>query len=172
MNPYEILNVPVDASRSEIKEAFARLSEDAFIEMSKDNPASIDRYKRVCEAYEILSDPQSRREYDQEPDAGADKGPIDEGPDDPSCDTREDQTHNTEADTTEDDKKTKSIIIRNLFTGIGFLVLGGYFLLEYFDSKESTFSLMIGLGVLAYGGWNLFVAAKTFWETKHKENNQ
>ncbi|MBN1891665.1 MAG: J domain-containing protein [Clostridiales bacterium] len=171
MNPYEILNVPVDASRSDIKEAFARLSEEAFIEMSKDDPTSIDRYKRVCEAYEILSDPQSRREYDQDPDAGGDKGPIDDR-DEPSCETCEDQTHNVDPDTSDDDKKAKNIIIRNLFTGIGFLVVGGYFLLEYFKSKESTFSLMIGLGVLAYGGWNIFVAVKTFWETKQKEKNQ
>jgi len=55
---YDVLGVPEDASQSQIKAA--------FFELVRDHPPEKDpdAYQRLREAYDVLSDPVSRREYD------------------------------------------------------------------------------------------------------------
>lgn len=60
---YAILGVAHDATEEEIKKAYRRLAREHHPDVSGD-PASDDRFKEVAAAYEILSDPAKRRQYD------------------------------------------------------------------------------------------------------------
>jgi tetratricopeptide (TPR) repeat protein len=55
---YDVLGVPKDASQEEIKQAFFKLVRKHPPEQDPD------AYQRLREAYDVLSDPVSRREYD------------------------------------------------------------------------------------------------------------
>lgn len=61
---YDALGVPRNASAEEIQQAFRRLARQYHPDVSKD-PASEDRFKEINEAYQVLSDPDSRRRYDR-----------------------------------------------------------------------------------------------------------
>ena len=58
---YEILGVKKDASADEIKKAFRRLARKHH----PDAGGSEERFKELNEAYEVLSDDQKRKQYDQ-----------------------------------------------------------------------------------------------------------
>ena len=60
---YKILGVKFDADQKEIKENFYRLSKEYHPDLSKDE-SSLKKFKEIAEAYEILSNPEKRREYD------------------------------------------------------------------------------------------------------------
>ncbi|MER3460740.1 MAG: molecular chaperone DnaJ, partial [candidate division GAL15 bacterium] len=62
---YEILNVPRDASLEEIKAAYRRLAREYHPDVRKDDPQAEERFKEINEAYQVLSDPQKRAEYDR-----------------------------------------------------------------------------------------------------------
>jgi molecular chaperone DnaJ len=61
---YEILEVERDASSEDVKRAFRRLARTLHPDVS-DAPDAEDRFKEVAEAYEVLSDPDSRSRYDR-----------------------------------------------------------------------------------------------------------
>jgi molecular chaperone DnaJ len=61
---YEILGVSRDASEEDIKKAYRRLAREHHPDVNAD-PAAEDRFKEVAAAYEILSDPQKRQQYDR-----------------------------------------------------------------------------------------------------------
>ncbi len=60
---YEILGVAHDASEEDIKKAYRRLAREHHPDVNPD-PAAEERFKEVVAAYEILSDPQKRQQYD------------------------------------------------------------------------------------------------------------
>jgi curved DNA-binding protein len=60
---YEILGVPRDASQDEIQRAYRKLARAYHPDVNHD-PAAEDRFKDISEAYNVLSDPQTRRRYD------------------------------------------------------------------------------------------------------------
>ena len=60
---YQILGVPRDASQEDIQRAYRRLARTYHPDVNKD-PRAEDRFKDVSEAYDVLSDPQTRRRYD------------------------------------------------------------------------------------------------------------
>ncbi|HZD81019.1 MAG TPA: molecular chaperone DnaJ [Actinomycetota bacterium] len=60
---YEILGVGRNASQEEIRRAYRRLARELHPDVSGD-PGSEERFKEVSAAYEILSDPQKRQQYD------------------------------------------------------------------------------------------------------------
>jgi curved DNA-binding protein len=60
---YEILGVPREASQDDIQRAYRRLARTLHPDVNKD-PAAEERFKDVSEAYDVLSDPQTRRRYD------------------------------------------------------------------------------------------------------------
>ncbi|HEU4356690.1 MAG TPA: molecular chaperone DnaJ [Actinomycetota bacterium] len=66
---YEILGVPRDASQEDIKRAYRRLAREYHPDVSQSQDAE-DRFKEIAAAYEILSDPQKRQQYDRYGQAG------------------------------------------------------------------------------------------------------
>jgi len=69
---YELLGVPRNASDSEIKKSFRRLAMKFHPDRNKDNPEAEEKFKRIKEAYEVLSDAKKRSAYDQFGHAGVD----------------------------------------------------------------------------------------------------
>lgn len=62
---YKTLGVGKDATEKEIKKAYRKLAKDYHPDKNPDNKASEEKFKEVNEAYEVLSDPEKRRKYDQ-----------------------------------------------------------------------------------------------------------
>ena len=60
---YDILGVSRDASQDDIQRAYRRLARTYHPDVNKD-PGAEDRFKDISEAYDVLSDPQTRRRYD------------------------------------------------------------------------------------------------------------
>lgn len=76
MDYYTILGVGRDASKEDIKRAYRRLAKKYHPDLNKDNVKEAEeKFKEISEAYEALSDPQKRMNYDRFGRAGVDFGP-------------------------------------------------------------------------------------------------
>jgi curved DNA-binding protein len=62
---YDVLGVNRNADAKELKSAFRKLAKQHHPDANPDDPAAETRFKEVNEAYEVLSDPEKRRAYDQ-----------------------------------------------------------------------------------------------------------
>ncbi|NYT06568.1 MAG: molecular chaperone DnaJ [Methanomicrobiales archaeon] len=60
---YDILNVPKNASEKEIKKAYRTLTKKYHPDVCKEEGCE-DKFKEINEAYDVLSDPQKRAQYD------------------------------------------------------------------------------------------------------------
>jgi len=68
---YEVLGLPKTANETDIKKAYRTLAKKFHPDVNKD-PGAEDKFKEVNEAYEVLSDPQKKANYDQFGHAGMD----------------------------------------------------------------------------------------------------
>lgn len=75
---YEILGVGSDASEEEIKKAYRRMALKYHPDRSPDNPEATERFKEAAEAYEVLSNEETRRRYDLYGHAGLKGVPLHE----------------------------------------------------------------------------------------------
>jgi DnaJ-class molecular chaperone len=64
-NPYTVLGVSRNASQSEIKKAFRKLARRLHPDSAPDDPGAEEKFKDVSRAYDLLSDPKKRAEYDE-----------------------------------------------------------------------------------------------------------
>lgn len=63
-NPYSVLGVNKSASAGEIKKAYYGLAKKWHPDQNKD-PTAREKFQEVQSAYEILSDPQKKEQFDQ-----------------------------------------------------------------------------------------------------------
>jgi len=64
MTHYETLEVSKDASEQDIKKSYRKLSLQYHPDRNGGNEEATEKYKKINEAYEVLSDSQKRQEYD------------------------------------------------------------------------------------------------------------
>ncbi len=70
---YELLGVARDAEAGDIKKAYRRKARELHPDVSEE-PDAEERFRRVTEAYEVLSDDQRRATYDRYGEAGLKQG--------------------------------------------------------------------------------------------------
>ncbi|MDX6526071.1 MAG: molecular chaperone DnaJ [Gaiellales bacterium] len=74
-NLYSELGVPRNASQADIKKAYRKLARESHPDKNPGDSKAEDRFKRISEAYETLSDPDKRRQYDAVGDRPPGGGP-------------------------------------------------------------------------------------------------
>ena len=62
---YEILGISRDATKEEIEKAYRTLALKYHPDRNQDDPKAAEKFTEVTEAYEVLSDPEKRSQYDQ-----------------------------------------------------------------------------------------------------------
>jgi len=62
---YAILGVPRTASDDELKKSFRRLAREYHPDVAKDKKKAEEKFKEINEAYEVLSDAEKRKRYDE-----------------------------------------------------------------------------------------------------------
>ncbi len=67
---YEILGVNKEATETEIKKAYRKLARQYHPDVNPGDKEAEAKFKEVAEAYEVLSDPQKKSQYDQFGHAG------------------------------------------------------------------------------------------------------
>ncbi|MFM8389067.1 MAG: DnaJ C-terminal domain-containing protein, partial [Actinomycetota bacterium] len=71
---YDILGVARGASADEVKRAYRKRARELHPDANPDDPGAEDKFKELSRAYEVLSDPQQRANYDRFGEAGVGGG--------------------------------------------------------------------------------------------------
>ena len=61
---YGVLGVASTATQDEIKKAYRRLAKRYHPDANQNDPKSADRFKEISEAYQVVGDPEKRKQYD------------------------------------------------------------------------------------------------------------
>src|SRR5215510_6227015 len=65
-DPYKVLGVQRDASEDDVRRAYRKLAKELHPDLNPANRAAAEeRFKKVSAAYEIVGDPNKRRQYDR-----------------------------------------------------------------------------------------------------------
>lgn len=62
---YVVLEIDRTADLTTIKQAYRRLARQLHPDLNPQDEAAAERFKRLNQAYEVLSDPRQRRHYDR-----------------------------------------------------------------------------------------------------------
>jgi molecular chaperone DnaJ len=62
---YKALGVGKDASQDEVKKAYRKLARQYHPDRNPDDASSESRFKEISEAYDVLGDPEKRKQYDR-----------------------------------------------------------------------------------------------------------
>ncbi|KAI4879041.1 hypothetical protein NFI96_020701 [Prochilodus magdalenae] len=73
-NYYNVLGVPSSASQKEIKKAYYQMAKKYHPDTNPDDPQAKEKFAKLAEAYEVLSDEVKRKQYDTYGSAGPSAG--------------------------------------------------------------------------------------------------
>src|SRR4051812_16692573 len=62
---YELLGLSTKASQDDIQKAHRELARQEHPDTNPQDPQAEERFKQIQQAYEVLSNPEKRREYDK-----------------------------------------------------------------------------------------------------------
>src|ERR1700758_2414783 len=62
---YEVLETPRTATEDEIRKAYRTLARKYHPDVNPGDKSAEDRFKEINEAYDVLSDPEKRKRYDE-----------------------------------------------------------------------------------------------------------
>lgn len=61
---YAVLGVPASATQEEVKKAYRKLAAKHHPDKNRSDPKAAERFKGISEAYQVLGDPDKRKQYD------------------------------------------------------------------------------------------------------------
>ena len=64
-DPYTLLGVSRSASEADIKSAYRKLAKELHPDRNKDNPQASEKFSKVTQAYDLLSDKDKRAQFDR-----------------------------------------------------------------------------------------------------------
>jgi molecular chaperone DnaJ len=62
---YKVLGVPKDAEQAQIKKAYRKLAREYHPDSRPGDKAAEERFKEIAEAYDVVGDPEKRKQYDE-----------------------------------------------------------------------------------------------------------
>jgi DnaJ-class molecular chaperone len=65
-NHYQVLGVPPDCTKAELKKHFYTLSKESHPDLNPHDSKASQRFSQISESYSVLSDPEKRRRYDRD----------------------------------------------------------------------------------------------------------
>jgi molecular chaperone DnaJ len=68
---YAVLGVSASATQDEIKKQYRKLAAKHHPDKNQSDPKAADRFKEISEAYQVIGDPDKRKQYDQMRQLGA-----------------------------------------------------------------------------------------------------